>query len=700
MMLLTDYLSAPWAIALGWTVLHSMWQALLLALVLSLILRLRSDMSSLWRYRLAFSMLVLVLLAAIFNFYQLFDPAVQPSSRVPVDWQTEGTFPLELVETSHWGGYWQWLIAYLDTHLPAIVGFWLIGFAFFGLRLLSGLAYVHRLRYVGIEPLDPIWQARLDSLAAQLKLSRSVKIQASSLISVPAVIGFVKPLILLPVGLVNRLDAEEVEAILVHELGHIWRQDYLLNIIQSIIEVLFYFNPAVWWISALIRTERENSCDDMAVEICGNSLLYAKSLMQLQSVEAQGPTLAMTLFGKKMPLLKRIQRILDPSHNHSSAMEKLMITLLLLIGLTCMSLSKQSATPEAVPKPQPDPTSFIIKKGPASEPIPQPELPPVDSLPQGNFSFRVTDNGKKVNAYLEDGKLKSLSIDGKSIPEKELADYASYVEELLADAPPPPPPPPPPPAPPSPVSPPSPASSSAAPVAPPSPPTPVSPPAPPAPPTPPIPGKGEYYFKNEVKSKVKQEKRHKVKKKTKVKPKSNGNNGLSEMEILPPMVEVDAPVFYAGLDFIPPVTDSLPIDLSLSKDFESLDIDLDRKLTQFHELDLSLDSVQILADFKDLRIAVNELEKFTLDLETEIDVMNAQLDFFNKTIKKGIEKEMRADGLLKRGQKYSLELNNKILRVNGKKQSDELHQKYLKLYQRLSGQSLKGGTSISIREKL
>lgn len=697
MMLLTDYLSAPWAIALGWTVLHSMWQALLLALVLSLILRLRSDMSSLWRYRLAFSMLVLVLLAAIFNFYQLFDPALQASSKVPVDWQTEGTFPLELVETSHWGGYWQSLIAYLDTHLPAIVGFWLIGFAFFGLRLLSGLAYVHRLRYVGVESLDPIWQARLDTLARQMKLSRSVKIQASSLINVPAVIGFVKPLILLPVGLVNRLDTEEVEAILVHELGHIWRQDYLLNIIQSIIEVLFYFNPAVWWISALIRTERENSCDDMAVEICGNSLLYAKSLMQLQSVEAQGPTLAMTLFGKKMPLLKRIQRILDPSHNHSSAMEKLMITLLLLIGLTCMSLSKQSATPEVVPMPQPDPTSFIIKKGPASEPIPLPKPTPVDSLPQGNFSFRVTDNGKKVNAFLEDGKLKSLSIDGKSIPTEELADYTSYVEELLADAPPPPPPPPPP-APTSPPSPPSPVSPSAAPASPPSPPAPVAPPAPPAPPTPPVPGRGEYYFKKEVKSKAKPGKPAKVKKKTKVKPKSSGNNGLSEVEVMTPMVE--APVFYAGLDFIPQPTDSLPIDLSLSKDFESLNIELDRELSDFHELDLSLDSVQILSDFKDLRMTLNELEKVTLDLETELDLMNVQLDFFNKTIKKGLEKEMRADGLLKSGQKYSLELNNKVLRVNGKKQSDQLHQKYLKLYQKLSGQSLKGGSNISIREKL
>mgnify|MGYP000347195794 CR=1 FL=1 len=333
--------------------------------------------------------------------------------------------------------------------------------------------------------MDPIWQERLNRLTAQLNLRSTVKLQASHLVKVPAVIGIVKPLILLPVGLVNRLEVEEVEAILIHELGHIWRQDFLLNIIQSIIEVLFYFNPAVWWISALIRVERENCCDDMAVELCGNSLLYAKSLMQLQTDEAKGPALAMTLVGKKMPLLKRVQRILAPTHNHSSAMEKLMITLLLLIGLTCMSLSKQAATAEAIPEPQPESSSFVVLEEPS--PVPEPSLPPADTLPQGRFSFSVTDNGKKVKAFVEDGELKSLSIDGKSIPAEALSDYEDYVGELLADAPPPPPPPPPPapgspsavPAPPPPP-PPAPGSPSAV-SAPPTPPTPSAAPSPPAP---------------------------------------------------------------------------------------------------------------------------------------------------------------------------------------------------------------------------
>lgn len=728
MMLLTEQLSTPWAVALGWTVLHSLWQALGLAVILALILRFRPNLPARWRYRLAYSMLVAVFVLATVNFYQLYDPG---SSRVaPVGWVTEGTLPLELAGPTYWESIRNGAIAYLENHLPAIVGFWLIGFAFFAIRLFGGLAYIHRLRHQGLEPLDPIWQERLNQLAKQLRLKRPIRLEASRLVQVPAVIGIVKPLILLPVGLVNRLEVEEVEAVLVHELGHIWRQDFLLNIIQSIIEVLFYFNPAVWWISALIRIERENCCDDMAVELCGNSLLYAKSLMQIQTDEAKGPALAMTLVGKKMPLLKRVQRILAPSHNHSSAMEKLMITLLLLIGLSCMSLSKQAATAEAIPQPQPESSSFVIAQEPSPEPLPKPSLPPADTLPQGRFSFSVNDNGKKVKAYVEDGVLKSLSIDGKSVPAEALSDYEDYVGELLDDAPPPPPPPPPPPASgapsavsaPPPPPPPAPGAPSAV-SAPPTPPTPAATPSPPAPPTPPTPGRTDYIFKKEKSSKapkpakvpkpVKDKKKAKAEKPTKtekekLKSKSKGTPQPSSSHSSffyrkkSPSSHVEPPVYsYASVDAMAPeFIDSLPVNRSLS----ALKADLDLQLVDLGELDLDLelglDSIKILTEIEDLQLAINELEQVTLNLETELDDLNTELDFFHKKVKRGLEKEMLADKLVKSGEKYRFQLSQQSFKINGKKQSKALHQKYLKLYQELTGQSLKGETSISIREKL
>lgn len=727
MMLLTDYLSGPWAFALGWTVLHSLWQAFLLAVILATILRFRPNLPAILRYRIAYSMLLAVLALAAFNFYQLYEPVKE--TIVPIGWETEGTFPVELVGSTQWEGWQDWLIAYLDNHLPTIVGFWLLGFAFFGIRLFGGLAYVCRLRYRGIEPLDPIWQDRLNRLSAKLKLNHAVMIQASSLVNVPAVIGVVKPLILLPVGLVNRLEVEEVEAILVHELGHIWHQDYLLNIIQSIIEVLFYFNPAVWWISALVRIERENCCDDMAVELCGNSILYAKSLMQLQAEEGNSPTLAMTLVGKRMPLLKRVQRILAPSHNHSSAMEKLMITLLLLIGLSCMSLSKQAATAEAMPEPQPDRSSFLILKEPSPEPLPEPTPHPADTLPQGRFSFSVNDNGKKVKAYVEDGQLKNLSIDGKSVPAEALSDYEDYVGELLADAPPPPPPPPPPasgasstvPAPPPP-----PPSAPGVPAAVSPPPTPSAVPSPPAPPNPPTPGRTDYIFKKEKstkapkpsktpkpdkpakdKKKVKPEKptkqeKEKLKSKSKGMPMPSSSRNSFFYRKDQPSSLVEPPVYsYASLDAMAPgMIDSLPINSNLSE----LKANLDLQLVDLGELDLDfeldLDSIKIQTEIEDLQLTINELEKVALDLEMELEDLNSELNFFHQKVKSGLEKEMLADKLVKRGEKYRFQLSQDSFKLNGKKQSKGLHQKYLKLYQELTGQKLGGETNISIKEKL
>lgn len=696
-MILTDYLSSPWATALGWTVLHSLWQSLLLVLVLSLAFRLRPTMRALWRYRLAYASLVLVFLMAVFNYYQSYETVLEVAVS-PVGWHTEGVFPVQIGTENDWNGYQHWLVGQLDTHLPMVVGFWFLGFAFFAVRLLGGFAYIYRLRRIGIEPVDPIWQTRLDRLVQQLQLRRAVVLKASNLVKVPAVVGFAKPLILIPVGLVNRLEVEEVEAILVHELGHIWRQDYLLNIIQSIIEVLFYFNPAVWWISALIRVERENCCDDMAVEVCGNSLLYAKSLMQLQTDEAPGPSLAMTLFGRKMPLLKRIQRILAPSHNHSSAMEKLMITLLLLIGLSCMSLSKQAATAEAIPDPAPDPSSFVVLQEYSAHSLPKPERPPVDTLPQGRFSFHVTDNGKKVKARVEDGKLIRLSIDDQVIPEDQLNTYESYVEELLADAPPPPPPPP------------APSAVPAVPPAPPAPPAPpVAVPAPPSPPTPPAPvaspapERGSYHFKRESKSKYKVKppkptKTEKQKLKEKEKPEKKQGQGFSLSE----SPAVEAPVFYAGVDMIPSMLDSVPRPAPLPGLSIPFEVDLDTKFAELQEIDLDvqLDSLPMLMEVQDLQLTIDELEQVTLDLEMELDAMHSQLDFFNRKVKEGIEKEMLTDRLIEKGAHYRLDLTEQHFRLNGKKQPEKLHQKYLKLFQELSGQSIKEGINISIREKL
>lgn len=678
-----EYLSGPAVTALGWTVLHSLWQAALVALALGLLLRLLPRQSATWRYRLAFTSLLGLFLLAAFNFYRLYDLGSKADEMLN-SFVLEGQLLLPVENASSLEVLGKSLIGYLDQHLSLIVAFWLLGFAFFALRLLGGLGYTARLRYQGVFSLEAIWEQRLQHLMSRMGIKQSVKLLESSRVTIPLVIGTFKPIILLPLGTINRLSVEEVEAILAHELSHIWRQDYLLNIIQSIIEVLFYFNPAVWWISALIRVERENCCDDLAVQACGNSLLYAKSLLQLQEDQIKREPFAMALFKNKTQLLHRIRRILHPSHNHSSAMEKLMITLLLLIGLSCMSLSRQSFS---APTAEEAATIAVPPVEEASIVVPVAPVPAVDTLPEGSFRFNVTRRGQKVDALIEEGKIKALTIDGEEIPKAELDSYKDFVEDLVADLPPPPPPPP---APPVPVH----SSGVKAPPAPPAPPSPVSaprmalPPAPPAPPIPPSEGESGYYYKGTLKEKLKE----KEKKKEKPKKKEKGG-GYS----LVPVPAVAPSVLYASTDLLPVILDSIPV---ISNEFSSFDINLDEQLAHLKELssNLKLDSLSMM---KSMELNLAHLQEMTMDLKTELDmVMDFEFDFFDKKVKNGLEKELKNDNLIQKGEKYRLELSDRTFKVNGNKLSKEIHAKYKALYESLTGHKLDKSSHITIKEKL
>lgn len=688
---LFEYLSGPAVTALGWTVLHSLWQAALVAFGLGLLLRLLPRQSATWRYRLAFTSLLGLFLLTTFNFYRLYDLGSR-TDEMRNSFVYEGQLLLPLENASGLELLGNSLIGYLDHHLSLIVAFWLVGFAFFALRLLGGLGYTARLRYQGVFALEAIWEQRLQHLMSRMGIKQSVKLLESSRVTIPLVIGTFKPIILLPLGTINRLSVEEVEAILAHELSHIWRQDYLLNIIQSIIEVLFYFNPAVWWISALIRVERENCCDDLAVQACGNSLVYAKSLLQLQEDQIKRESFAMALFKNKTQLLHRIRRILHPSHNHSSAMEKLMITLLLLIGLSCMSLSRQSfsapTAEEAATIAVPPAEEVSIIAAVAS-------VPAVDTLPEGRFRFNVSRRGQKVNALIEEGKIKALTIDGEEIPKAELDSYEEFVEDLVAELPPPsaPPVPPAPPAPPHPIG----AEIPPVPPAPPAPPSPVSaprmavPPAPPAPPAPPIPpseGEAGYYYKGKLKYKTKS--KEKKKEKQKVKEKEGGYS-------LAPVPAVVPSVLYASTDLLPVILDSVPV---ISNEFSSFDLNLDEQLAHLKELsfDFKLDSLNMM---KSMKLNVERLQEMSMDLKTDLNmVMDFEFDFFDKKVKNGLEKELRNDNLIQKGEKYRLELSDRTFKVNGNKLSKEMHAKYKALYESLTGHKLDKSSQITIKETL
>jgi uncharacterized protein (TIGR03435 family) len=167
--------------------------------------------------------------------------------------------------------------------LAWVVVVWLIGAAALWVRLAGGWVVAARMRSMLVRRASQEWQQTLRKLAAQIGLSRPVRLLVSALVQVPTVVGWLRPVVLVPVGALGGLPDEYVEVLLLHELAHIRRHDYLVNMFQSVAEALLFYHPAVWWVSGQIRAGRELCCDDIAVSVAGDALTYARALAHLES---------------------------------------------------------------------------------------------------------------------------------------------------------------------------------------------------------------------------------------------------------------------------------------------------------------------------------------------------------------------------------------------------------------------------------
>jgi beta-lactamase regulating signal transducer with metallopeptidase domain len=180
------------------------------------------------------------------------------------------------------------------------------------MRLFGGWLKVQRLRASAI-PVEEQWNERLRILARKLKVNQLVLLAESAMTEAPVVIGYFKPMILIPLGMLGGLSTEQLESIITHELIHIRRRDYLVNLLQSVLEILFFFNPFVWVISGIIRREREHCCDDAVIALHGNPLAYAHALTALEEAKLSRAGIALSLAEDKNQLLNRIKRIMEKS---------------------------------------------------------------------------------------------------------------------------------------------------------------------------------------------------------------------------------------------------------------------------------------------------------------------------------------------------------------------------------------------------
>ena len=262
---------------LGWSLIHFLWQGVFVGLGYFCVRRLLRHAAPQARYLLALGALLTLALLPLCTFFYLGGWHVQqpdPGARLPTQAVvfTAGVGRVVLPALPGQPAF---------PYLAWVVWLWLAGVAFMGTRALWGWRQAGKLRSVQTQSVHP-WQALLSALQHKMQIQRAIQLLESARVQAPLVIGWLKPAILIPPSAVCRLDWRQAEMILAHELAHIRRHDYLLNILQVLIETLLFYHPLVHWISRDARNEREFCCDDAAMHTCGDRLGYLKALAELE----------------------------------------------------------------------------------------------------------------------------------------------------------------------------------------------------------------------------------------------------------------------------------------------------------------------------------------------------------------------------------------------------------------------------------
>lgn len=293
------------ASALSFALLHSLWQVALVAVLAALSFSAMPSATARVRHALGMVWLVLMLVAPLITFFMYWhSPSPQPTPEVlwAGAWGSIGD-PANL-------GALPPAPPWRDALLVCLSPLWLAGVLLMAVRQLGGWRLMRRIESQSFAPLPPQWQRRVDVLTAALGITRRVSVRLAQHVASPFTAHALRPLIWLPLTLLTRLPANQIEALLAHELAHIRRLDWCWNALQCAIEMLLFHHPAMWWLSRRIRQEREHACDDLAVAACGDAIALAEALAGLQRYGRPPTPLMHGLAAEGGPLMKRISHLL------------------------------------------------------------------------------------------------------------------------------------------------------------------------------------------------------------------------------------------------------------------------------------------------------------------------------------------------------------------------------------------------------
>lgn len=315
--------------AIGWSIIHSLWQGAIIYAILFTAFLIWPRMTSRLKHNLAFGSLCLTFSTFCYTLFSLFE--------IPIT----GNFKSISINPSDLND----LAVFNDTvnlkteaYFPVVVSVYIVGIVFQLIVLLSGYIKIKQLKKASRINIPENWRIVFDMTIFQLKINKKVKFYLSEKVNVPLVIGFFKPVVLFPISLATQLDPKQVEAILIHELSHVRRNDYLINLVKTFIETILFFNPFVWLTTKLIHIEREHACDDLVVKATGTPLTYAHALLKLELLkDKRTPALSLAATGKNQHLYQRIKRITQMKTNYINVKQQFLILTLAIATVASLA---------------------------------------------------------------------------------------------------------------------------------------------------------------------------------------------------------------------------------------------------------------------------------------------------------------------------------------------------------------------------
>jgi beta-lactamase regulating signal transducer with metallopeptidase domain len=426
---MTNWISPDLLGTLGWTLLHFIWQGAALAALLAVAMA--ACRSAAARYALAVGALALMMASPVITFFWLHRetiPAARIGAQGSLPWV--GTAAQHAVVAAVSGAPAAESQRVQPTAMLWLVEIWFLGVLILSLRTAGGLLWIERMRRKEMRPIGQQLYERYVVLQRRMGLDRVIRYCECHCLDVPAVLGWFRPVVLLPMRALAGMDEQQIEAVIAHELAHIRRLDCFVNLFQIAVETLLFYHPAVWWVSQRVRAERENCCDDEAISVCGDRVIYVRALTLMEEWRT-APALMMA--ANRSPLGERVVRLLGLSGAAASGRARMgglgvslvCLTGALLAGNAFLGVAHASLGTSSSAKPlqesssviivKPEPVSAKERTTQAAKPAPAATTQPAPKPQTDKAKEQQTANGgDKKQSYLdamEAAGFKNLDVD-------------------------------------------------------------------------------------------------------------------------------------------------------------------------------------------------------------------------------------------------------------------------------------------------